>query len=91
LLRVVVEIVLPLLLPTALYLLWVIALRRAQSGAAVRPVRPPWVWLGCAGLMLLALVLVFFAYPGDQRDGVYVAPHLEGGRVVPGHFEKPRP
>jgi hypothetical protein len=91
-LRVCLEIILPLLLPTVLYLLWVTALRPAQPGQALPWAGLPWIWLGGAGLMLLAVVVFLLVYPGGQRDGVYVPPHLEGGRIVPGHFEaKPRP
>lgn len=90
--RVVIEVVLPLLLPTALYLLWLRTLRPLQHGGAIRWPALPWLWLGGAGIVLLAIVLYLTEYSGGAQDGVYVPPHLEGGRVVPGHFEpKARP
>ena len=90
--RVVLEIILPLLLPTALYVLWVLAVRPAQPGEAANWAGLPWVWLGGAGVVLLALVLLVLISPGGERDGLYVPPHLEGGQIVPGHFDaKARP
>jgi hypothetical protein len=85
-LRVCLEIILPLLLPTVLYLLWVTALRPSHSAGAISWTGLPWAWLGGAGIVLLAVVLVLFALSGGQHDGTYVPAHLEHGRIVPGHF-----
>jgi ABC-type uncharacterized transport system YnjBCD permease subunit len=72
--------VVPLLLPTVLYLLW---LRFAAVDGHEREV--PWLWLGAAGVALAAVVLVGLALSSGSKDGVYVPPHVENGRVVPGH------
>ena len=56
--RVFLTIVLPLLLPTALYLLWVTTFGAPQDGGAVAWTALPWVWLAGAGAVLLAVVLV---------------------------------
>jgi hypothetical protein len=85
-LRVCLEILLPLLLPTALYLLWVTALRPSQPAAAMSWAGMPWAWLGGVGVALLAMVLALFAFSSGQQDGTYVPAHLEHGRIVPGHF-----
>jgi hypothetical protein len=84
-LRIFLEIVLPLLLPTALYLIWVYALGPARGGGAIGL---PWPWLIGTGVLLLAGVLVVAALvSGGGRQGVYVPPRWQNGHIVPGHFE----
>jgi Family of unknown function (DUF6111) len=83
-LRDVLEIVLPLLLPTVLYFLWVVSVR---PRAAVDWATLPWVWLAGAGALLVAIVLFLAAVDfGSPKKGVYVPPRWEGGRIVPGHI-----
>ncbi len=85
--RVFITIVLPLLLPTALYLLWVGAWG-AHDGGAVPWAAVPWVWLAGAGAALLAIVLLVVTVGfGTPQQGVYVAPRWQDGRIVPGHIE----
>ena len=87
-LRVLLTIVLPLLLPTALYLLW-IGTFGAESGIGAGWWRAvPWIWLAGAGALLLAMVLfVVTVHFGSSQQGVYVPPRWEGGRIIPGHVE----
>ena len=83
-------IVLPLLLPTALYLLWAIAMRRAQTAGVTDILRGlPWPWLGAAGIALLAavLVLVAFGFGRSADTAHYVPPRTIDGKIVPGHIE----
>jgi hypothetical protein len=90
-LRVVLTIVLPLLLPTALYLLWITTLGSAREGGVIRWTAVPWIWLAGAGAVLLAIVLlVVTVHFGSSQDGVYVPPRWEGDRIIPGHIE-PKP
>ncbi len=77
--RILLTYVLPLLLPTALYLLWL----RFAGGGARREV--PWMWLAIAGLGLAAMVLSGLALSGGDKDGIYEPPHVENGKIVPGH------
>jgi hypothetical protein len=87
-LRVLLTIVLPLVLPTALYLLWVRTTQWEDGGGAMRWRALPWLWLAVAGVVLLALVLfVVTVHFGTSEQGVYVPPRYEGGHVVPGHIE----
>lgn len=86
-LRVIVTIVLPLLLPTVLYLGWVWLARSVQDGGAVRWSALPWLWLAGAGAVLLAVVLVVVTGFGTTRQGVYVPPRWVNGQIVPGHIE----
>jgi hypothetical protein len=82
-LRVFIEIILPLTLPTALYFLWIALFPRDGASA-----RTPWVWLAGAGALLLAIVLVFMVIDfGTPQHGVYVPPAWRQGRIVPGHIE----
>lgn len=92
-LRVFATIVLPLLLPTALYLLWVRLAERSRQGEPVRWAALPWVWLVGAGTVLLIVVLVFVnVHFGSSQRGVYVPPRYERGQIVPPHIEaKPNP
>ena len=86
-LRVVLTIALPLLLPTALYLFWVMALH--PQGEARLPHRGavPWLWLGAAGTVLLALVLVAVTVRfGAPQSGIYVPPRYVGGHIVNSHI-----
>lgn len=83
-LRVFLEIILPLTLPTALYFLWIALFPRENASART----PPWVWLAGAGALLLAIVLVFMVVDfGTPQHGVYVPPAWRHGEIVPGHIE----
>jgi hypothetical protein len=52
--RILLTIVLPLLLPTALYLLWVTVLQPARHDGATQWAALPWLWLAGAGVVLSA-------------------------------------
>ena len=87
-LRIFLTIVLPLLLPTALYLLWVGTFGAEPGIRAVSWRAVPWIWLAGAGAVLLAVVLfVVTVHFGSPQEGVYVPPRWEGGRIIPGHVE----
>jgi len=94
--RILLQIVLPLLLPFAVYAAWV-AVRQRQlerSGQAPAPgwSEAPWVWLAAFGVMLaLAASLVSLLYGGEER-GDYVPPQVgPDGRIIPGHVVPRRP
>jgi hypothetical protein len=91
--RIFLTIVLPLLLPTALYLLWLSMLGAARGGgAAVAWGSLPWVWLVGVGAVLLAAVLLVVTVGfGTRQEGVYVAPRYQNGRIIPGHIEPQAP
>jgi hypothetical protein len=84
-LRVLLTIVLPLLAPTALYLLGLAGLRRLGR---VRWQAMPWVWLVGAGAVVLAIVLfVVNVHFGAPQRGVYVPPQWRNGHIIPAHIE----
>lgn len=89
--RVLVQYVLPLLLPTIIWLVWWLALGRNRSmaeGLTTRIEHGPWFWLILGGFALLGLSLIYTAMThGFDPQGTYVAPRWEDGRVVPGRVE----
>lgn len=87
--RIFVTYVVPLLLPTVLYLTWAI-LSAGKDGKPKLPAwqNGPWFWLAVAGAVLLAIVMGFTAWETGVQPGTrYIAPHLEDGRVIPGRVE----
>ena len=86
--RVLLTIVLPLVLPTAIYLAWVRTTQPAGDSGPVRWRALPWIWLAGAGTVLLVLVLfVVNVHFGSPETGLYVPPRWENGHIVPGHVE----
>lgn len=87
--RFILTIVLPLLLPTALYLLWAASVGRAELAGTVAWRSLPWAWLVVAGVALAVAVLFTLVETSGRRDGSYVPPHLVNGHVVPGQVVPP--
>ena len=84
--RQILQILVPLLLPTALYFLYLKMARRGSGAGAAAP-DVPWVWLGIAGAALLAVSLVAATLMGGAPPGsVYEPPKLIDGKIQPGHF-----
>jgi hypothetical protein len=81
--RVFLTIIVPLLLPTALYAFW-----RVLAGQRIN-VPAVWLWLAVAGLALASAMLVFVSIDfGEPKEGQYVPPHVSaGGEIVPGRIE----
>jgi hypothetical protein len=92
-LREILTLVVPLLLPTVLYLAWLRLARWSETGSdAAAWGKLPWVWLAAIGVALTALVLVVVTVGfGTPMPGVYVPPHYESGRIVPGHIVPAKP
>ena len=87
-LRVFLTIVLPLALPTGIYVGWLFVAHRVQWDGTVPWVELPWVWLAAAGVLLLVVVLfVVHLHFGTAQTGIYVPPRWENGRITPGHIE----
>ena len=90
--REILTLVVPLLLPTALYLIWLRATRWADEGGTVPWHKLPWVWLAAIGVVLTAIVLVVVTVGfGTETPGIYVPPQVENGKIVPGHIEPAKP
>ena len=79
--RILLQILLPLLLPTVAYFLWALL---GRPGAHNVLEDTPWFWLIIVGVVLMGGALVATALtqgvdPGSQ----IIQPRLEDGRVVP--------
>jgi hypothetical protein len=87
-LRVVLTVIIPLLLPTALWLVWIAAMNRADGKGGAWAVAP-WPWLLAGGVALTAATLyVVNVGFGREDEGRYVPPTVVDGKLVPGHFER---
>lgn len=83
--RVLLEIVLPFLAPFVLFYAYRLLVTRGQRFLAT-----PWFLLTVVGLILACASLASLAFFGGQAPrGVYVPPHLENGKVVPGAMQPP--
>jgi hypothetical protein len=83
--RVVIENVLLFLLPTAVYVAYVMLTRRATSAGAVIN-EAPLIGLFAAGAALVVATLVYFASTtsGGRPDQTYTPPYVKDGRIEPG-------
>ena len=81
-------VVLPLALPTALYVLYM-TLARRRSGAAIAPTPPmemPWSWLIIAGGILVIVTLLALYLFEDAGRGQYHPAQIIDGEIKPGYF-----
>ncbi len=90
--RIILQYVLPLLVPFVIYFAW-LALSRSKARPADADAAPewreaPWAWLLIAGLGLLIASLVGLALQGgDPLGKTYVAPQFIDGEIVPARTE----
>ena len=89
--RALVQFLLPILLPTVLFVVW-LAFTHYRGGAdgdvLTRFRDGPWFWLVLSGFVLMIGGLAYTGLTrGTHPGGTYVAPHVEGGRIVPGHVD----
>lgn len=96
--RLLLEFIVPLLLPTALYALWVAWHGRRAAAANAEATRTwnnaPWLWLAGIGVVLaVAAAFGTGLGRGDRGDigGTYVPPRVIDGKVVPGHVDPAKP
>ena len=97
-LRKLLTVVLPLMLPTLIYMAYMMIERRkaaASGGGSVSWwVGAPWVWLISGGVLLAAISLVTVALTGGfDTSGTYHPARLIDGRVIEGETtpSSPRP
>ena len=94
--RILLQYVLPIVLPSVVYFAWLIYENRriAQGGEGKtrRWEEGPWAWLVGGGVVLAVLGAIgVAAFSGRGKEGTYVPPRLEDGRIIPGHLEPARP
>ena len=91
--RILLQVVVPILLPSALYALWLLAERRrvAVVGAGARHwTDAPWLWLLALGVFFAGIITMALAlFGGESIVGEYVPPQIQDGRIVPGHVVPP--
>jgi hypothetical protein len=85
-------IVVPLLLPTALYLLYIFALRPRwsplQPGGSLLTSRLPWMWLALIGAVLMLATFFSVATLEDAPPGSHYEPaKAVDGTIEPGRLE----
>ena len=87
--RVVIENVLLFLLPTAVYLAYVLLTRRTANSANDVLNEAPLVWLFMLGALCVAATLVYYATitPGGTPGQTYTPPHMKNGRIEPGQLK----
>jgi len=87
-LRIVLEILLPLLTPITLYALWAHFDAKRKGKGMPGWEEGHWFWVIVLGGVLAIATVVFVGVRGEHKGGIYVPPHVgEKGVVVPGHFE----
>ena len=76
--RVVIENILLFLLPTAMYVAYVLLTRRRPTSAGTVINDAPLVWLFVPGALLVAATLVYYATitPGGTPGQIYTPPHM---------------
>jgi hypothetical protein len=90
--REILTLVVPLVLPTLVYLLWLRAARWSETGGTVAWRRLPWVWLALTGVALTAVVLFVVTVGfGTALPGIYVPPRVQNGQIVPAHIVPAKP
>jgi hypothetical protein len=82
-------IVLPLALPTALYVLYMTLARRrpGAAGAPAQPMEMPWSWLIIAGGILAIVTLLALYLFEDVGRGQYHPARIIDGEIKPGYFD----
>jgi hypothetical protein len=88
--RVVIENVLLFLLPSALYIAYMLLVRRGNATAGAVVSEAPLVWLFVAGAMLMAATMVYYATvtPSGLPGASYTPPRMgKDGRIEPGQLK----
>ncbi len=90
--RIVIENLLLLLLPTLIYISYVYLTSDSQSGRRNVLDDAPLVWLFLAGVALAMAVLVIFgSTEGGDPKRAYHPPEFRDGKIVPGKIEDAKP
>lgn len=86
--RIVIENILLFLLPTGLYVAYMLLTRRSTpAGTIINDA--PLLWLFVAGAVIVVGTLVYYgtATPGGRPDQTYVPPRMKDGRIEPGQLK----
>lgn len=85
--RIIVENVLLFLLPTAMYVGYVLLTRRTTSAGVINDA--PLLWLFVTGAVLVAATLIYYGATstGGRPDQTYTPPRMKDGRIEPGEIK----
>lgn len=87
--RIVIENILLLLLPTLFYIAYVYLTVGSKDAKKKVLNDAPIVWLFVAGVVLVLIVLaVFGSWSGGRPGDAYQPPVFKDGKIVPGHIKK---
>ncbi|HTY67821.1 MAG TPA: DUF6111 family protein [Alphaproteobacteria bacterium] len=92
--RILLQVVAPILLPSVLYALWLVAERRRLEAVGSAGTKhwadAPWLWLLALGVFFAVIITMALALVGGESIvGEYVPPQIKDGRIVPGHVVPP--
>lgn len=87
--RVVIENVLLFLLPTAIYIAYVLLMRRETTSPGTVINEAPLVWLFILGALCVAITLAYYATvsPGGTPGQTYTPPRMKDGKIEPGQLK----
>jgi hypothetical protein len=85
--RIIVENVLLFLLPTAMYVGYVLLTRRTTSSGVINDA--PLLWLFVTGAVLVGATLIYYGATstGGRPDQTYTPPRMKDGRIEPGQIK----
>ncbi len=90
--RIIIENLLLLLLPTLIYFAYVFLTRRKTTTGRQAFNEAPLIWLFIAGLMCcLTMIVYFISTTGGKPGDRYVPATFKDGKIVPSRMEKPKP
>jgi hypothetical protein len=83
--RIVIENILLFLLPTFIYVVYMMLTRRTTSAGTIVN-DAPLLWLFVAGAVVVTATLVYYgtSTPGGRPDQTYTPPRMKDGRIEPG-------
>jgi hypothetical protein len=85
--RIVIENIVLFLLPTLMYVAWMMLKRRGKIGAGDILDDAPLIWLFAAGAGLVVVtILVFGSSSGGRPGQVYTPPVFRDGKIEPGQL-----
>ncbi len=87
--RAIIENIALFLLPSAIYLAYMLLMRRESGSASAVVNEAPLVWLFVAGALLVAGTLIYYATitPGGGPGASYTPPRMgKDGRIEPGQL-----
>lgn len=85
--RIVLEVLLPLLTPLVVYAIWTHFDAKRKGTKMPGWEEGHWFWAAVLGAALAVASLIWFGESSDPGKGSYVEPRVQDGKVVPGQFK----